>query len=322
MFRILLKKYYQESIWLWLALALVLFFFPWVRIWTVSQFELTGFAPLIEQFKAFEKFSPVPLEQFLTYHGIIGITYDEPVVLLCVLTWCISRGTDVVSGELNRGTMEMLLAQPVQRWMLLTCHAIITVSGLALLCLLIFLGVYLGIHTNSTPVATNTPWTLPWLGWTLPNPMAAKQLTQIPLSQLVQPQEFIAATMNLFSLGFAILGIGVMASSFDQYRWRSIGIVIGVYVLNLLLFILSKSTPGMSMFKPFTFLSAYQPDWMVQLVHNEPAKQWYWSNASSAKNWQETLGPMGYISVLMGLGTLAYAVAFWKFTRRDLPAPN
>ena len=91
MFRILLKKYYQESIWLWLALALVLFFFPWVRIWTVSQFELTGFAPLIEQFKAFEKFSPVPLEQFLTYHGIIGITYDEPVVLLCVLTWCISR---------------------------------------------------------------------------------------------------------------------------------------------------------------------------------------------------------------------------------------
>jgi ABC-2 type transport system permease protein len=152
--------------------------------------------------------------------------------------------------------------------------------------------------------------------------MAAKQLTQIPLSQLVQPQEFIAATMNLFSLGFAILGIGVMASSFDQYRWRSIGIVIGVYVLNLLLFILSKSTPGMSMFKPFTFLSAYQPDWMVQLVHNEPAKQWYWSNASSAKNWQETLGPMGYISVLMGLGTLAYAVAFWKFTRRDLPAPN
>ena len=111
MFRILLKKYLSESILLWTALALVLFFFPWVRIWTVSQFELTGFAPLIEQFKAFEKFAPVPLEQFLTYHGIIGITFDEPVVLLCLLTWSVARGTDVVSGELGRGTMEMLLAQ-------------------------------------------------------------------------------------------------------------------------------------------------------------------------------------------------------------------
>jgi ABC-2 type transport system permease protein len=218
--------------------------------------------------------------------------------------------------------MEMLLAQPVPRWMLLTSHAMVTVIGLALLCLLIYLGVYLGIHTNSTPVASNTKLTLPWLDWTVPNPFAAKKLTQIPLSQLVQPQEFIAATMNLFSLGFAILGIGVMASSFDQYRWRSIGIVIGAYVLNLLLFILSKSTPGMSMFKPFTFLSAYQPDWMVQLVHNEPAKQWYWSNAAEAKSWHETLGPMGYISLLMALGMLAYGVAFWRFTRRDLPAPN
>ena len=46
-FRILLKKYFDESLALGIALALVLFVFPWVRIWTVSQFELTGFAPLI-----------------------------------------------------------------------------------------------------------------------------------------------------------------------------------------------------------------------------------------------------------------------------------
>ena len=48
MFRILLKKYMIESLLLFGALAIVLFFFPWVRIWTISQFELSGFAPLIE----------------------------------------------------------------------------------------------------------------------------------------------------------------------------------------------------------------------------------------------------------------------------------
>lgn len=322
MFRILLKKYYQESILLWSALALVLLFFPWVRIWTVSQFELTGFAPLIEQFKAFEKFSPVPLEQFLTYHGIIGITFDEPVVLLCVLTWCIARGTDVVSGEINRGTMEMLLGQPIQRWKILAGHGLVTIVGLALLCILIYFGIYLGIHTNSTPVASTSKVTLPWLEWTVSNPFVAKQMKQTPLSELADPKEFIAATLNLFSLGFAVLGLGVMASSFDHYRWRSIGVVIGMYVLSLLLFILSKSTPSMAIFKPFTFLSAYQPAWMIQQIHHHPDRQWYLSNSEFATSWQDTIGPMGYVSLLLFLGIAAYLAAFWRFATRDLPAPN
>lgn len=322
MFRILLKKYLSESIILWTALALVLFFFPWVRIWTVSQFELTGFAPLIEQFKAFEKFAPVPLEQFLTYHGIIGITFDEPVVLLCLLTWSVARGTDVVSGELGRGTMEMLLAQPIHRWKLIAAHGIVTVTGLALLCILVYLGISLGIQTNSTPITQQTTVELPWTGWKVPNPFVPKEQRQIPLIELVKPQEFMAATANMFALGFAVLGLGVMISSFDQYRWRSIGIVIGAYVLQLLLFILSKSTPGMAIFKPFTFLSAYQPDWIVQVVHNHPEVEWQWLNRPWATGWQDALGPMGYIGILIGMGLVSYAIAFLRFQHRDLPAPN
>jgi ABC-2 type transport system permease protein len=193
---------------------------------------------------------------------------------------------------------------------------------LGLLCLLIYAGLYLGIHTNSTPVASASKLTLPWLEWTINNPFTPKQMQNVPLNQLVKPQEFIAATMNLFSLGFAVLGLGVMASSFDQYRWRSIGIVISIYVLSLLLFILSKSTPSMGIFKPLTFLSAYQPAWMIQQIHNHPERQWYLSNAQHAKSWQETIGPMGYVSILMLLGLAAYSVAFWRFTKRDLPAPN
>lgn len=322
MFRILLKKYLIESLLLWGALALVLFFFPWVRIWTISQFELSGFAPLIEQFRAFEKFSPVPLEQFLTYHGIIGITFDEPVVLLCVLTWSIARGTDVISGELGRGTMELLLAQPIPRWKLVAAHAAVSIVGLLVLCSLIYAGIAMGILTNSTPVATRTTWTLPGWGLELPNPFAAKQQQQIALSDLVDPTTFLASTFNLFSLGFAILGIAVLVSSFDQYRWRSLGIVIGLYVSQLLLFILSKSTPGMGFVKPMTFLSAYQPDWMVQTIHNNPSYQWRFLMGEAGKGWQETFGPMGYVSVLIALGTLAYSIGFYRFQTRDLPAPN
>jgi hypothetical protein len=71
MMRLLLKKYVNESIWLWLACGLMLYLFCWARVWIVCQFDLQQFQPFLEQFRSFEKFSPVPLEQLLTYTGSI-----------------------------------------------------------------------------------------------------------------------------------------------------------------------------------------------------------------------------------------------------------
>ena len=327
MFRILLKKYINEALLLWCACALVLFFFPWVRIWTVSQFELSGFSSLIEQFRAFEKFSPVPLEQFLTYHGMIGLTFDEPVLILCILVWSIARGSDVVSGELGRGTMEMLLAQPLSRGQVYAAHAVVTITGLMLLCGLVFIGIYLGIQTNSTPVSSTGVIRLPIFNFSVNNPFSQASTKLVPLSDLVLASVYVVPTLNLFALGFMLLGLSVMVSSFDQYRWRTIGIVIGVYVLQLLLFILSKSTPRMGLFKPFSFLSAYQPDWIVQTVHHSPALAWSWwivplaTSPGDAAS-QAHLGPMFYVSSLLGLGCICYTVGYFRFKSRDLPAPQ
>lgn len=325
MFRILLKKYINEAMLLWCACALVLFFFPWVRIWTVSQFELSGFAPLIEQFRAFEKFSPVPLEQFLTYHGMIGFTFDEPVLILCILVWSISRGSDVVSGELGRGTMEMLLSQPLSRGQVFAAHAIVTITGLVLLCGLVLLGIYLGIQTNATPVSTTGVFRL--FNFNVNNPFSPTTSRMVPLSELVSPNVYIVPTMNLFALGFMLLGLSVMVSSFDQYRWRTIGVVISVYVLQLLLFILSKSTPRLGQLKPFSFLAAYQPDWIVQVVHHSPEHAWsWWISTQGTSQGVAAIpshpGPMFYVMTLILLGSICYTIGFLRFRSRDLPAPQ
>lgn len=327
MFRILLKKYVNEAILLWSACALVLFFFPWVRIWTVSQFELSGFAPILKQFRAFEKFSPVPLEQFLTYHGIIGFTFDEPVLILCVLVWCIARGSDVVSGELGRGTMEMLLAQPVSRGKLYFTHAVVTITGLVLLCLLVYAGIAMGIQTNSTLVNESAGFRIPILNLDLSVPFAETGKRLAPLTELVSPKLYIVPTMNLFALGFMVLGLSTMVSSFDQFRWRTIGIVISIYVLQLLLFILSKSTPKLGIFKPFSFLAAYQPDWIVQTGYRSPDSMFAWwiapdGASKSDATWIACMGPMSYVSILIALGTLCYLCGYVRFRTRDLPAPQ
>jgi len=133
--------------------------------------------------------------------------------------------------------------------------------------------------------------------------------------------------MNLFSLGFMLLGMSVMVSSFEQYRWRTIGIVISVYVLQLLLFILSKSTPRLGFLKPFSFLAAYQPDWIVQEVFHSPELAWSWrvvpeviSVGAAAQ--PSHLGPMFYVTVLMVLGCVSYVIGYYRFKTRDLPAPQ
>lgn len=293
--------------------------FTWVRIWTVSQFELSGFLPLIDQFKAFERYSPVPLTQFLTYEGVIGLSFAEPILMLCILTWSISRGTDVVSGELNRGTMEMLLAQPVRRSHLILAHALVSTTGLSILCLAAYFGLVAGIFTNSTTV-THFPEPVTVMGVAV-TPFWSEPVKQsVPLSELVDISYYIAPTINLFSFGFFVMAFSTLVSSLDQYRWRSIGIVIGIYILQALLFALGKSTAATRFLIYFTFISAYQPDWMVQAVSSLGISSS--SIAITSPQWPGfQFGPAGYSLFLIAMGMVAYASAVCVFARRDLPAP-
>jgi ABC-2 type transport system permease protein len=320
MFGLLVKKYASESWLLWLACASMLLVFPWVRIWIISQFELSGFGPLIEQFRAFEKFSPVPLEQFLTYEGVIGLNFDEPILILCILVWSISRGTDVVSGEIGRGTMEMLLAQPAGRRQIMLAHGTVSLLGLAALVLITYLGLWLGIQTNSTLVTQPARIELPGLPWEITNPFGMPTNRMVPLRELVSPDLFLPPTLNLLAFGFFVWALAVLMSSWDQYRWRSIGLVLGVYVFQLMVFVMAKSLRSLNWMKGLTFLGAYQPDWMVQFGKSHPNQRWsIWvmRGEGSTGHW----GPMGYVILLMGLGAVLYLVALRIFQRRDIPAP-
>lgn len=215
----------------------------------------------------------------------------------------------------------MLLAQPVRRWQLLAAHATVAITGLAILSALVFVGTVMGIWTNSTPMRESQGFTVPWVQWSIQFPWASEEVMWVPLESLVDPMLYLVPTLNLFALGFAVLGLSVAVSSFDQYRWRSVGVVIGIYVLQLLLFILSKSTPKMDFLKPWTFLAAYQPDWIVRTINHHPEAKGYLLMPNPT-SWDDWIGPMGYVVILISMGVGAYGVAFWRFHTRDLPAPH
>lgn len=321
--RLLLRKYLQESWLLLSACSVMLFAFCWMRIWIVCQFELDKFAPMLKQFKAFEKFAPVPLEQFLTHAGSIAMAYNEPVLLLCIVVWSISRGSDVVSGELGRGTMEMLLAQPITRTQIVLSHALVGIGGLVVLCSCVWLGTYFGIATN-TRLETITPTinvSLPLLPVDIPIPAGESTQVRSPLSEVAPAKWFVVPTLNLFAFGFFLLALTSMCSCFDRYRWRTIGVVIGFYVIQFLLFLLSKALEFTGWCGYFSFFSLYQPDAMVQLVRNHPEGSYEIVSSFDVAGWEFWLGPLGMTLLLVAMGLICFTTGWRRFIKRDLPAP-
>jgi beta-exotoxin I transport system permease protein len=271
--RALWIKSLLEARLLLLALAVLLFAFNWIFVWISSMIELGPFGVFLQTLPpSFEKLSGVPFTSVATSLGRISMAYVDPVVVFAATIWGIGRGSDAVSGEIGRGTMEMLLAQPVRRISVLATQAAVTIGGAALLALAAWLGTCAGVAT-------------------------------VKLDDQVSMTAFLPGVVNLFALMLFLAGFSTMVSSWDNYRWRTIGVVGGFYVVELVIKVVARLVAKLEWLMQFTFLGAFEP----QALIIDPRQAW----AVSLK----------YDGALVGLGLASYLVAAVVFCNRDLPAP-
>src|SRR5207244_4008742 len=128
----------------------------------------------------------VPLSFILTYDGRVSLTFVEPIVTFTMAVWAITRGSDVVSGELGRGSMEMLLAQPVSRTQVLATQSATTVIGCGVIALAVWAGVAVGLHVCS--VEEDRPQVIakvPLTDYEITNPFAPVTKVRTSLAQKV-----------------------------------------------------------------------------------------------------------------------------------------
>jgi ABC-2 type transport system permease protein len=279
------KKSLSESRWLLLSSAALMFSVHWLRVWISSFFstnDLEGMFSFMPE--GIEELLPVPFAQVATSAGRIAVAYDDPIVLLLVTVWAISRGSDAVSGELNRGTMEMLLAQPVTRLNVLGTQAAVTLAGAAVLASVAWLGTCTGLE-------------------------------MIALEKPVDPRVFAPAALNLFAFTAFLAGLTTLVSSANNYRSRTIGIVGGFYAISMIAKIVGRMAPGWTWLSYASFFTPFEP----QLLVSNTAKAWSAWIPKSGGSFE--LGGLGYDSILVGLGFVAYLGAAAVFCRRDLPAP-
>jgi ABC-2 type transport system permease protein len=282
----LVSKAIRDARLLFGGLLLLAFFFPWIHIWFSGKLRLSAFSEFLSNAvpRDWERFSAVPFSEVATPAGRIALAYGHPMILLATAAWAIARGSDCVSGEIGRGTMEMLLAQPVRRSMIYTTQAIVTVLGGAMLALAVWCGTAVGLSTVELPAS-------------------------------ISPRLYIPAAVNLFGLVVCLGGMSALASSCDSYRWRTIGLMIAVYVITTVLQVVGRISDDWQWASYLSLLNAYEPQAMV--ARPEEA----WSLLAYENGAVAGLGLGGLQLVLFGLGLVCYAMGAVIFNRREIPAP-
>jgi ABC-2 type transport system permease protein len=215
------------------AAGALLFVFSGLYVYMGSQFEDEKLNVILENLPdVFSKVTPIPLSQLITPLGrIAGLLVDPTLFLTCGL-WAVARGSDAVSGELNRGTMELLLAQPVPRYQIVLVQAVVTTICAALLCLIVLVGCYLGV----------------WL---------AQYKTGVDF------ERYSRGVFNLFCLNYVIAAVTTLLSSVDRYRWRTLALGGGFMVTQLIVKVLSRLKEQFEPLRYCTVYGAYEPWWLI-----------------------------------------------------------
>ena len=232
--RAIWRKTWGDQRALFLAMAALWVVFPWLYVWLSSQIAIPAFQDVLLKAipQDWQKLSGVPFSEVATHAGRVALAFVDPVVVLGATVWGITRGSDAVSGPLERGTLEMILAQPVERRAVWITQAVATTCAAALLCTVLAASVCGAVAFG------------PWAG-------------------KVEPWRFVIPAANVFGLMVCMAGLTALVSAGDSFRWRTIGILCGFYVFSLLAKLVGRMSASFGWVSWLSIFEAYEPQRLV-----------------------------------------------------------
>jgi ABC-2 type transport system permease protein len=215
----------------WLQLLVsssILIAFAWIFLWLMSQIDFGVFATLLKAMPPFfQRLTSIPLADLATPAGRTSILFVHVVTLLVCVGWSVGRGSDPISGEIGRGTMDLLASLPIYRSSLLVPPGIIATLGAAFLALSVWLGIGFGLATIK----------IADVGWL----------------------KFFPGVLNLFSMMFCLSGATTFISTWTRDRWRTVFIAIGFFLVSFILEMVARSWENGGWLGYFTFMSQFHP---------------------------------------------------------------
>jgi beta-exotoxin I transport system permease protein len=234
----------------------------------------------------------------------LSIGYVHPLMQIIFCLWAIGRAAGALAGEIDRGTMELLLAQPIARWKVVAAHLAVDAIVIPVLCLCLWGGTLLGIQVVGPFQVTEAE-------------LAA--FSSLPFKVVVDPDMLVVnarafgpALVNVGGLLFALSGMTMLFSATGRFRNRVIGGTVLIALVMFLINAVGQLWDVLNPWRPLTLFYYYQPQAIA--LHNK------WT-VDPGVLWTGNSSPINVIAVLGGVGLIGYALALSVFTRRDLPAP-
>jgi len=86
--------------------------------------------------------------------GLIAIGYQHPLILTLYMLFAVGVPTGLLAGEVQRGTMELILSRHATKTGVYICAGLVTVTGMYALVLVMYLGTVActGLYQSSQPV--------------------------------------------------------------------------------------------------------------------------------------------------------------------------
>lgn len=223
---------------------------------------------------------------------VLSIGYVHPLTQTILCVWAVGRAAGAIAGEVDRGTMELLMAQPVARFRLVLAHLAVDAVTIPVLCLCLWAGTWCGVGL---------------FGRVEPGAPAAADTLRI------DPMRFAPALANVAALLFAVTGYTMWLSARGRFRGKVLGVAVLVTLVQFLVNVVGQLWDAMAPLRPLTVFYYYQAQ--------QIALKGEWS-VDLAGPWG--LGrPLGVnvLAVLGAVGAAGYLLALRAFCRRDLPAP-
>lgn len=165
--------------------------------------------------------------------GFVAIGYQEPMVLILYMLYAVGVPTGLLAGEVQRGTMELIMGRQTTKTHVYICAGLITVAGMYALVLVMFLG---------TVTATNL----------------------YQFDQAVPLYSFFKLAMVGGMLASAVGGIALLAAACFR-RSTAVSLAVAYLVVSYFVWIISEWWPRMKFLKTTTIFNYVD----VQKIFNE-----------------------------------------------------
>ena len=152
--------------------------------------------------------------------GFVAIGYHEPTVLTLYMLYAVGVPTGLLAGEVQRGTMELIMSRQTTKTHVYICAGLITVAGMYALSLVMFLG---------TVTATNL----------------------YQFDQAVPLYSFFKMALVGGMLASAVGGIALLAAACFR-RSTAVSVAVAYLVVSYLVWIISEWWPRMKWLTPIT----------------------------------------------------------------------